>query len=280
MQRHAVLPHNRFCRLYRVGRCNEFYFYPLGMSKRALIEADLDKAREALKLLQDELPQFHALLTDNEQAAQRLKGERASLDAQSQARGRVQIAREMLEQHQSDIATAQAEVARLEGLKQRELLLEQMHTAAETAKAHRDAMDKVFEHATQTLQRDCEVILKEWNAEYEARRAFAQVGAELVPGFSSLSDPATAGMTSEQQQRFKADRTVLWDELEERGVPLDYATDGATGRHSSLDKYAERELPRDELSMLLWQAFLVIAGAEGKQFARFVPRPNHYFQIR
>jgi hypothetical protein len=192
----------------------------------------------------------------------------------------VQIAKEMLEQHQSDIATAQAEVTRLEALKQRELRLEQMAGAADTARLHRDAMDKAFEHVTKTLQHDCEVILKEWNAEYEARRAFAQVGAELVPGFSSLSEPYYAGMTNEQRLRFDADRETLLDELTERGVPLDYATDGATGRHSSLDKHSKRELPRDELSVLLWQAFLVIAGAEGKQFARFVPRPNHYFQIR
>jgi hypothetical protein len=280
MKGHIVLPPDRFCRFYRVGRCKAFYLYAQSMSKRALIEADLDKAKQALKLLQDELPQFHALLTDNEADAQRLKTERASLDVQSQARGRVQIAKEMLEQHQSDIANAHAEANRLEALKQREQKLEQMHSAAETAKIHRDAMDKVFEHATQTLQRDCEAILKEWHAEHEARRLFAQVGTELVPGFSSLSDPYYAGMTNEQRLRFDADREALLDELAERGVPLDSATDGATGRHSSLDKYAKRELPRDELSLLLWQAFLVIAGAEGKRFARFVPRPNHYFQIR
>lgn len=244
------------------------------------LKYDLDKARKELAELQADLPQFHALLTDNERDAQRLKTEKASLDAQSQARGRVQIAKEMLEQHQSDIANTQAEVARLEALKQREQKLAQMHTAANDAKAHRDAMDKAFENATKAMHRATELLLREWRAESEARQEFAQTGAELVPGFSSISDPAWAGMTNEAREQFLADRATLLDELLERGVPLESATDGATGRHSSLDQYAKRELPRDELSLLIWQAFLLIAGDEGKQFARFVPKPRQLFYVR
>jgi DNA repair exonuclease SbcCD ATPase subunit len=245
------------------------------MNKLTTIETDLDKARKELAELSAELPQFYSLLTDNERDAQRLKTERASLDAQSQARGRIQIAKEMLEQHQSDIATAHSEVARLEALKRRELLLAKMHTAADTAKAHRASMDKALAHVTQTLQRDCETILREWTAEFEARQVFAQVGTELVPGFSSLSEPAHAGMTNEQRLRFEADRAALLDELAERGAPLDEATDGATGRHSSLDKYAKQELPRDELSMLIWAAFKLLAGPAAQGMTRFLPtRPS------
>jgi hypothetical protein len=39
------------------------------MDKLTAIKADLTKAREALTALQDELPQYHALLTENESDA-------------------------------------------------------------------------------------------------------------------------------------------------------------------------------------------------------------------
>lgn len=149
-----------------------------------------------------------------------------------------------------------------------------MHTAADTAKMHREAMDKAFENATKAMYRATELLLREWSAEYEARQVFAQVGAELVPGFASLSDPAYAGMTNDQRVRFEEGRKQLLAELRERGALVDYATDGATGRHSSLDRYAERELPRDEVSLHIWQIFLAIAGSEAQPFARFVPKPK------
>lgn len=112
------------------------------MDKLTAIETDLSKAREALTALQDELPQFRALLSENEQDAQRLKTERASLNEQAQARGRVQIAKEMLEQHQSDIATARAEVVRLEALERRVLILQQIATHAQRTTKHRKKLEK------------------------------------------------------------------------------------------------------------------------------------------
>ncbi len=250
------------------------------MDKLPVIEADLTKAKDALKLLEDDLPQFHALLTENERDAQHLKSERASLDMQAQAKGRVNVAREMLEQHQADLQAARAEVARLEALKQREQHLERMYTAAVTAKAHRAAMDKAFENAQKAMHRATELLLREWQGEHEARRLFAEIGDELVPGFRTMSDPYHAGMTNEQRLRLDADRATLLDDLIARDVPLEVATDGATGRHSTLDKYAERELPRDEVSLHIWQIFLELAGSEAQLFARFVPKPQRGFHIR
>ncbi len=115
---------------------------PLAMDKLKSLQTDLKTAQDALTALQDELPQFHALLTDNEQDAQRLKSERASLDVQAQARGRVGVAREMLEQHQSDIQIARAEVVRLEDLERLELLLVKAVGHAEAEKQHNAAYDK------------------------------------------------------------------------------------------------------------------------------------------
>lgn len=229
------------------------------MDKLTAIEHDLTKAREALTALQDELPQFHTLLTDNEQDAQRLKSERASLDAQAQARGRVQIAKEMLEQHQSDIATAQAEVDRLAATQRRELLLRKMHADADDAKMHRAGLDKALGDAGKALYKASETLLKEWNAERAARQRFATTGAELVPQFNEQSLAAARGDGALVGAR------ALMSELAERGAPVDSATDGATGRCSCLDEYPKRELPRDELSMLIWEAFRLLAGPELKK---------------
>lgn len=121
------------------------------MDKLTALEADLTKAREALTALQSELPQFHALLSENEADVQRLKSGRASLDAQAQARGRVNVAREMLEQHQSDIGTAQAEVGRLEQHLVHEQTLNKMVKHGCRARVHRAALERTVAGAVEDL---------------------------------------------------------------------------------------------------------------------------------
>jgi chromosome segregation ATPase len=122
------------------------------MDKLKSLQTDLKTAQDALTALQDELPQFHALLTDNEGDAQRLKSERASLDAQAQARGRVGVAKEMLEQHQSDVANACAEVTRCETAVKRESALAEMFKQAELTQKHRDDIDTQLQKASKTLE--------------------------------------------------------------------------------------------------------------------------------
>ncbi len=88
-------------------------------------------------------------------------------------------------------------------------------------------------------------------------------------------------MTSEQRQRFEADRETLLDELLARGVPLDCATDEATGRHSSLDKDTKRVLPHDQVSMLIWSALKFFAGPgpELHMISRFLPARGSYDEM-
>lgn len=234
------------------------------MDRLTALEADLTKAREALTALQDELPQFHALLTDNEQDAQRLKSERAPLDAQAQARGRVQIAKEMLEQHQSDIATARAEVMRHETDLDRERTLLKMVDQAKTAKQHREAMDKAVEDVTRALHNASETFLREWHAEREVRQQFAETGRGLVPHFRDISFRADPGMPK------RVALETLAAELAERGAPLGDVTDTATGHHTVLDR-GHRELPRDELSMLIWAAVRLLGGHEAQHMTRSLP---------
>jgi hypothetical protein len=158
------------------------------MSKRALIEAELDKAREALKLLQDELPQFHALLTDNEAAVQRLKAERASLDAQAQARGRTEIARELLEQHQADIQGAKAEVDRLEPIFERENALQMLEQHATDAARHKNAFDDRLASANRTLEAGVQKLLGAYDDLTASRQAFATVAGDDKVLISELAE--------------------------------------------------------------------------------------------
>lgn len=238
------------------------------MDKLTAIEADLTKAKEALTALQDELPQFHALLTDNEADVQRVKSERAPLDAQAQARGRVQIAKEMLEQHQSDIRTAQAEVARLEADLDREHTLLTMVDQAKAAKTHREAMDKALKEVTRALYKASETFLREWRAEREVREQFAETGRQLVPHFRDISFRADPGMPK------RVALETLAAELAERGAPLDDVTDGAIGRFTAID-VERRYLPNDGLSTAIWDALRLLGGHEAQWLTRTLPtRPS------
>ncbi len=78
------------------------------------VKEELQAAQKNLTELRDELPQFQALLSENEGDAARLKTERAALDDQAQAKNRVLVAREMLEQHRADIQAAERRVAELQ----------------------------------------------------------------------------------------------------------------------------------------------------------------------
>lgn len=220
------------------------------MDKLTAIEADLSKAREALITLQDELPQFHALLSENEAEQARLKSERAPLDKQAQARGRVQIAREMLEQHQSDIATARGEVDRLEASKNRGLTLAKMATHAKNATKHRETLDKVVLEVSAVLGRALEQMDAAFAGIREERQAFALQGLELAPGFTGKTP---YGNDIREEGR-RAVAEAVMNEVEATGADLTDVLDLATGRHSPLDRKS-KPLPTPEHAALLWQAF-------------------------
>lgn len=234
------------------------------MDQLDTLQTDLAKARDALTVLQNELPQFHALLNENEQDVQRLKTDRAPLDAQAQAKGRVNVAREMLEQHQADLQGARAEVGRLEALLSRERTLLEMVAQAKTAKAHREAMDKAVEDAARALHKASETFLREWQAERAVRQEFAETGRSLVPHFRDIAFRADPGMPK------RVELETLAAELTERGAPLGDVTDAATGNFTALDAW-RRELPRDELSMAIWAAFRLLGGPEAQHIMRSLP---------
>jgi chromosome segregation ATPase len=72
------------------------------------------EAKHDLEQLEGELPNFERLLTDNQEEERKLRQAKAPLAELAAAKGRVNVAGELLEQHHADIATQRAEVARLE----------------------------------------------------------------------------------------------------------------------------------------------------------------------
>ena len=133
---------------------------------------ELRTAQKTLADLQDDLPQFHSLLAENEADVQRLKTEHASLDAQAQARGRVGVAKEMLEQHQSDIATAQAEVSLLEQLERREAVLLDTAGHAEAGLKHETEFNAVLASLHKALETGLQKLLAEYDTATTHRKAF------------------------------------------------------------------------------------------------------------
>lgn len=164
------------------------------MDKLKSLQTDLETARKDFRTLQDELPQFHALLTDNEGDAQRLKSERASLDAQAQARGRVQIAKEMLEQHQSDIQAARAEVERFEALSERERVIAELTIHAEASLSAKGALGRALTTANAALERGIQSVLAKHIELSGAASAFAAVGADAA----LVAELAARGVTVAQ----------------------------------------------------------------------------------
>ncbi len=188
------------------------------MDKLKSLQTDLKAAQDALTALQDELPQFHALLTDNEGDAQRLKSERASLDAQAQARGRVQIAKEMLEQHHADLATARAEVQRLEVLAARERTLADMADAAKRAKQQRQVLESAMAAANAAMLKHLEKIDGAWAGMIQARSDFLNAGGTLTAALRFTQIPRI--WSAEKQAAEIAAGEAILSELTSQGADL------------------------------------------------------------
>jgi chromosome segregation ATPase len=80
------------------------------VEQRDTTRAQLTAAQERLAELQKELPTFENLVTENETLEAEIRKRKASLDELSAQKLRTISARELLEQHENDIATLEAEV--------------------------------------------------------------------------------------------------------------------------------------------------------------------------
>jgi chromosome segregation ATPase len=204
---------------------------------------DLKAAQAALTALQDELPQFHALLTDNEQDAQRLKTERAGLDEQVQAKNRVMVAREMLEQHRADIETARAEVTRLEQVAQREHTISTMADAAKRGKHQRQVLESAMAAANAALLKQLEKVDGAWAGMIQARSDFLNAGGTLTAALRFTQMPRI--WSAEKQAAEIAAGEAILSELTSQGTDLQdvlYTIANEDARHSVFDRQHGRDM--------------------------------------
>jgi hypothetical protein len=150
----------------------------------------------------------------------------------------VQIAKEMLEQHHADIATARAEVDRLEALERRELILAKMAIHVQRTTKHRRELEKAVHEASAVLGRALEAMAQAFAGIRQEQEAFALLGRDLVPEFHG-SVPFNNGI--EEQQK-KAVCEALLSKLEARGAALTDVLNTDTGKHTRVDRET-RPLP-------------------------------------
>lgn len=181
----------------------------------------LKTALETLATFRAELPDFERLVKDNEAAAETLRRERADLSKQAEAKGRVSVAREMLEQHHSDIATAQAEVSRLEAEASRASTLQTMADHAKQAQELRTAYDREMKAAVTQLEKRLETIRGIKAGLASAREGFYAAGQSLAPeGFGIFRESRTVSL--KERALLNQDAAPVLDELRAAGVDLTY----------------------------------------------------------
>lgn len=154
----------------------------------------LQKAAETLETLRSELPDFERLVKDNERTAETLRRERADLTKQAEAKGRVNVAREMLEQHHGDIQIVQAEVSRLEAEAGRAATLATMAGHAKTAQELRVRYEKEMSAAVTQLEKRLDSLRGIKAGLAKARTGFFAEGSKLAPegfGLRNWNDRAT-----------------------------------------------------------------------------------------
>lgn len=186
-------------------------------------QGDLKAAQAHLDDLKAELPNYHTLVGDNEEEALRLRETRAPLDEQAQAKARVNVARELLEQHLADIDSARARVEKLSAEVKRTQTLAEMVKDAKDAQKLRERYDAVMGQARAELEKHLKALHETRSGLDEARARFYANGEQLVPGAFS-KQPFSQSMTRDRQRFLEETARPLLSEIEKRGVDLSYVT--------------------------------------------------------
>lgn len=199
------------------------------------LKAQLEAAQRELAELREDLPRFHGLLTDNEQEVERLRREKAELGEQAQARGKVNIARELLEQHQADILSAQGEVERLKAEVEHAAIIEKMAVAAADATRYRQEIEVVLKAGSVALKKHVLKLHEADKAFTEARNTFLNTGGQFSRLFSARWSPQNWSYERLQQERQLSEGIL--EEVRALGVDIsDVLTrHGVAGRESDLD---------------------------------------------
>ena len=195
--------------------------------KASSIRKEIDKQQKELQTLKTELPNFERLYRDNQEAKAKLKAAQregdATLEALSTARGRVVEARELLEQHRSDIDGLEAQIATLQARYDKQSAGERLAVAkehhAQLEAEYRDSIRQTLDTVEQVLRAQLEK-----RAQVEARRTeIESLGLKLGiyersavfgratkgTAFSRLYPSVLPGLFDDTYPELRTDRQVL-----------------------------------------------------------------------
>ncbi len=229
-------------------------------SKQA--KKDFYNAKHTLEQLQSELPKYETWLADADAEEGKLRKGKAELQKLADAKTRTSAARELLEQHRSDIEAAQAEADRLEADYQHETTLDKMVEHAKEAEKQRDTFDALMLEANQVLTPLVERLEGAWRDLNRARRDFLSTGRPLSVGFGVNSWPWA--MTNEDMQAAETEMNAVLEEVRARGAKTDAALTPHDGRRASMaDLHVWQDLARPEpYGGLLWKALFLREDAQ------------------
>ncbi len=226
-------------------------------SKQA--KKDFYAAKKELEQLAAELPNFEALLADNHAEEAKAKVTR-NYHELALAKTRVQAARELLEQHHSDIKTAQAEADRLEADYRRETTLDELAGYAKEATRQKEAFEAAMHEANQALKPLVEKLYAARRGLTQAQSDFRKAGRSLNNGFGVTSWPYS--MTGEQMRDEETKMHALLAEVQARGVDTDVALTPYDGRRVSVAGLNPQDLALPEpYGNPLWRALSLLEEA-------------------
>lgn len=236
--------------------------------KASTIRKEIDKATKELQTLKTELPNFERLFRDNQTAETKVKEQHrdgdATLEALSAARGRVVEARELLEQHHSDISTLEGEIATLQERYDKQSAGERLAVAKER---HEVLMGEYRDNIRQVLNTVQNVLRAhlEKRGQVEARRTeIEDLGLKLDiyerstvfyggrgvkgPNFARLWPSTLPGLFDDAYPELKTDKQVLElleqiaqaDEVVKAGEPRQVLAHREVTRRAKIRESTER----------------------------------------
>lgn len=160
---------------------------------------DFFAAKHDLEQLEGELPNFERLVTDNREEELRLRQAKAPLGDIAAAKGRVNVAGELLEQHKSDIETQRAEVTRLEAAYQearkRERVAVLKKDVTDLHAAHADLMAEANAALTPFIPK----LVANVDERHKLNAELSDLGEKpppFLPGTPGLYDGAIGGIVN------------------------------------------------------------------------------------
>ncbi len=208
----------------------------------------LQATREKLVELENELPAFGKLVTDNEALEVEIRQRKASLDELSAQKLRSISAREILEQHKQDIKTAQNEIKTLsKAVQDLEHLVKIEETESELQALQKEYTANL-EKALQTTLKTFKALAQKRDRWQELRKTFRNEFAEFANTRWGIYDSVTDSDAQDTKEKFSEGLKRLREAGLNPSVLL-VMPDDTQGKYSS-ETFATFELVDPELKRI------------------------------